>query len=334
MLLSVRCVFQLTGGPSCDRRRAHYTKMNCFALQKNLGVTIFSASQADSIQEGIRPGPALSPWFHAHCCIRRYVLLPASPPRSRCGGDLWGWPLLQAGRFSRVFLHVHSAGLLPSLGPGPPGLAALVLCVGYKSVTPGAGGLSPPENVFLLLFAVATCRPSRPLTPVCGFRCVSPDTAFHWPPLLFGRPNSFWACHLDLWSDFTALWADRGHVVHSPWAPQSPTAHQANCVWAGQYSVNSHFEKLSLPITCVTPTDDKQWRHDKYSWNYWSHGREGNSFQSILNMVQFEPRWEGWSFTSGDGWNAPGTETSASKCGQTHAGQVSTPSPFDLELEW
>lgn len=176
ILLSVRCAFQPTGGPSCDRRRVHCTKMNCSALLKNLGVIVFSASKAESIQEGICPGPALSPWFRAHCCVGRCVLLPSSPPRAGVEEISEDDPRSRwVG--SRVFLHVHSAELLPSLGPGPPGLAALVLCMGYKSVTSGARGLSPPENVFLLLFPVVTCRPSRPFTPVCGSHCMSPDTA-------------------------------------------------------------------------------------------------------------------------------------------------------------
>ena len=72
--LSVRCALQLTGGSSCERRRVHCTKMNCSALLKNLGVIVFSASQTKSIQEGTRPGPALSPWF---CALLHLEVCPS-----------------------------------------------------------------------------------------------------------------------------------------------------------------------------------------------------------------------------------------------------------------
>ena len=126
-----------------------------------------------------RVGPVVHPVAVSLSCpllLCLPLLLPSSPPRAGVEEISEDDPRSRwVG--SRVFLHVHSAELLPSLGPGPPGLAALVLCMGYKSVTSGARGLSPPENVFLLLFPVVTCRPSRPFIPVCGSHCMSPDTA-------------------------------------------------------------------------------------------------------------------------------------------------------------
>lgn len=59
---------------------------------------------------------------------------------------------LSPGGSVLVSSHVHSAELLPSLGPGPPGLAALVPCVGYKSVT-GQGAVTSRKCVF----AVVSC---------------------------------------------------------------------------------------------------------------------------------------------------------------------------------
>lgn len=98
MLLSVRCAFQLTGGPSCGRRRTHYTKMNCSALQKNLGVTVFSASKliwsrrASALGPPSRPGSAPTAasggvFFPPHLPEAGVEEISEDDPCSRRGGS-------------------------------------------------------------------------------------------------------------------------------------------------------------------------------------------------------------------------------------------------------
>lgn len=164
--------FQLMGGPSCERRRVHSTKINGSCLSELSGRNCFlcfpkpAQSRRASSLGRLLP-LALSPFLPREVCPLSLVTAEKQVWRRSRGSA----PTRAGDSSSHVPLHVRSTELLPNL--------CLVLlrpgsscpCVGYKFVT-GGGGVTSRKCI-----SVVTSWALSPLHHLNTHSHVCPGTA-------------------------------------------------------------------------------------------------------------------------------------------------------------
>lgn len=154
--------FQLMGGPSCERRRVHSTKINGSCLSELSGRNCFlcfpkpAQSRRASSLGRLLP-LALSPFLPREVCPLSLVTAEKQVWRRSRGSA----PTRAGDSSSHVPLHVRSTELLPNL--------CLVLlrpgsscpCVGYKFVTGGGGGHLQKVHFCCHFLSSVTFAPSQ-----------------------------------------------------------------------------------------------------------------------------------------------------------------------------